>query len=208
MGWTTACLIISQGPPGYLGGFPRLSINKARSLLTEDLGLSYSQSRLTNFDRALSPPVGWFGFAVYEEALICSGHDELYGWVENPAGELVTSLLSRYQSSDALVFELASGTGYFAFAYHEDGQLLRSMAGDPERGIVVDTHHGEPKRLDSFPATPISREDTAIKGEGIVFDLTRRFFGVPLDQFASDKLSMELIKKGGLLSRLFARNRD
>ena len=207
MGWTTACLVINQGPYGYLGQFPRPSTNKGRGILTEDLGVKYSQSKLANFDRALSPPPGWFGFGVYDEALICSGHDELYGWVEKPHGHLVTSLISRYQKAEALVFELASVTGYFAFAYYANGQLQRSMAGDPDRGLTIDKHSSGPK-LETLPASLIDSEEIAIKGEGVVFEMTRRFFGLPLNEFASEKLIIELIKKPGFLGRLLTRSRS
>lgn len=206
MSWTTACLLINKSERGYFGGFPRHSRNRARSILNDKLGLSYAQSKLTNFDHALRPPAGWYGFGVYDEGLICSGYEDLFGWVENPRSELVTSLISQYKEAEALVFELGGGTGYFAFAYFLNGEIQRSMAGDPDRGIVIDSSI-QNGTLNVFPAGFANSESRAIKGEGIVFQMTSRFFGVPLNKFAAEKLTMELIKKPGLVNRLVTRLR-
>lgn len=194
MGWTTACLIINEGPPGYFANFPLPSQSRARKILVDQLGEHYGQSKFSNLDRALSPPSGWFGFGAYDKGIILAGHKDLFGYVENPRGTLVSSLLRSFASGEALLFELTSSTGYFGFAFYVEGKLLRALAADPERGVIVDTSNlREP--IQGLEEQAMANKNPASKGETVIFGLTQRFLGSPLDQFQGERLSIELIKK-------------
>ena len=201
MSWTTASLFINEGPSGYLGAFPTHSLNKARSLLLEELGVQYSQSRLSNFDAGIRPPSGWFCVGAYDKAVVLSGYDELYGVIESAKQSPIRALIESYQKAEILLFELAGGSNYFAFEIYSSGHLERGVAGDPERGIVVNKGNLTPEEQ-ALGLAGESTDQLITHGETLVFELTKRFLGVPLDRFAAEKLVVELIKKrSGLLSR-------
>lgn len=105
---------------------------------------------------------------------------------------MLAKLLKVFPSASLLVVELASATNHFAYAYFARGSFLRALAGDAERGVVVNRGTPQPEEV-SILAT-LSNKDLAQKGETLAFAMTQKFFGAPLDRFPAEKLTVELVK--------------
>lgn len=211
MSWRLAGLLINAGGPGYFGTFPVHDGNRARDLLDE-LGMGdFPHSRFANLEAGLSPPTGYYCLGVYPRGLLAFGLDEFFGAVERPApGPFLAACLARQPRAETLLFEVSGVSGYATGALYSGGQRQRAFAADDARGVVLDEGPPTPeeRRVLAGPGAPSG----AHLGEARVFALTARALGVALDQFESERLSIELIaqrRRGPLssLRRLFGAGR-
>ncbi len=192
MGWSTSCILVNERGPGYLGTFPNHDPVAAHELIGK-LGLGpVRTSSLSNFDAGLSPKAGWFCVGAYPGAALLAGVPELIGCVENEGNPLLAKLLKVFPRASLLAVELASATNHFAYAYFARGSLLRALAGDAERGVIVDK--GTPQPEETPILAMVSNTDVPQKGETLAFAMSQKFFGSPLDRFPSEKLAVELVK--------------
>ena len=192
MGWSTSCILVNEREPGYLGTFPDYDPSAARNLIKK-LGLgAVRSSTLSNLDAGFKPRAGWFCIGAYPGALLLFGVNEFLRCAENPDNAMLSKLLTIYPCATVLALEIASATNYFAYAYFTGGTLQRALAGDAERGVVVNTGKPEPEEIPILNL--VSGEGIAQKGETLAFAMSQKFFGLPLDRFPAEKLLVELIK--------------
>jgi len=222
LGWNTAAVFIAEHDrPGYFQTFPVHSAKRATEMM-EGVGQRRKQSRISTLDEGLSPPAGWFCIGAYEKGALLSGLDELYGIVENPNREIADALRRQFPGAVMLFVELASATNYFAYALHEDNDRRRALAGDAQRGLVVDEGGLQPEEKPHFERS-FERNGSRVfhaegggemreypivaYGETLVFAMTARFLGKPLDHFPAERLGIELVRKASAnpLKRLFSR---
>ena len=222
MGWNTAFAFIGQrGQVGYLGTFPLHRAKRATEILA-GIEQRRTKSRIATLDEGLAPPPGWFCIGAYDRSAILCGLDELYGFVERPRPTLESALSKVFLDGTVLFGELASATNYFAYALYEDGHRRRAMAGDSTRGVVIDEGELQPEEKSHFDQS-LERDGKRIfraavgaevreftlpaYGEALVFAMTARFLGRPLDVFPAENLSVEVVKKAAAnpLVRLFRR---
>lgn len=192
MGWSTSCILVNEREPGYLGTFPRHDPTASHELINK-LGLGpVRTSSLSHFDAGLSPKAGWICVGVYPGAALLAGVPELVGCVEDADNPLLAKLLTVLPRASLLALELASATNHFAYAYFSKGSLLRALAGDAERGVVV--NRGTPQPEEAPILAAVSNAEVPQKGETLAFAMSQKFFGAPLDRFPAEKLAVELIK--------------
>jgi hypothetical protein len=192
MGWSTSCILVNEREAGYLGTFPNHDPAAARELVRRLALGPIRHSSLSNFDAGLGPKAGWFCIGAYPGAALLAGVPALIGCVEHEENQILAKLLQEFPRASLLALELASATNYFAYAYFSKGLLLRALAGDAERGVVVNT--GTPQPEEAPVLATISSADFRHKGESLGFAMSQQFFGCPLDRFAAEKLTVELIK--------------
>lgn len=192
MGWSTSFILVNEREPGFLGTFPNHDPVAAHELIGK-LGLRpVRTSSLSNFDTGLSPKAGWFCVGAYSGAALLAAVPELIGCVENEDNPMLAKLLNIFPHASLLAVELASATNQFAYGYFVKGSLLRALAGDAERGIVVDK--GTPQPEETPILAMVSNIDIPQKGETLAFAMSQKFFGLPLDRFPSENLAVELVK--------------
>jgi hypothetical protein len=210
MGWNISCVFINARENGYLGTFPAHSANSARTLL-EDLGLKRgTRSRFSTFSDGINPPAGWFGVGAYAGAYLVSGHDDLYGCGYDSEKPLLKKCLEIFPQSSILAMELASSTNYFAYRLYCAGDLVRALAGDAERGTVVDTGPIQLEEAPFFRDSTLKGRERSFRiwkqgrsweyscpemGETLTFAVAGRFLGTPLDEYRYDQLQVELVGK-------------
>jgi hypothetical protein len=222
MSWNSACLFVSSKGPGYFGTFPLHDSDRARELLSA-IGLPLPrQTRFSTFAQGLTPPAGWFCVGAYDGGAIVSGLDELYGFTENPDRPVLERCLAAHPTSTILAFELAGRVNYFGYSLYVEGRLQRAVAGDAQRGLVLEKGTIQPEEEPllrtahkrdgcTYFRVTVGNETTEATwpevGESLAFALAGRFLGAPLDRFDADQLSVELMMKPpkGILRRLFGR---
>lgn len=206
MGWRTACVLVGEREGGFLGTFPAHLPGRARRLLS-DLGLDAgAASKPSDFDAGLEPPPDWFCVGAYEGAALVCGHPELYGLVESPRKPFLARCLSLSPGAQVLFCELDEGTSFVAYALYERGRLLRALACDPDRGVVVNEGEVLPEEASILRtassaagrggpgAGGASDAELCDAAESLLFALTGRFLGPPLNEFPAEKLPVELFK--------------
>ena len=192
MGWSTNCILVNERELGYLGSFPEHDSLAAHALVDE-LGLGpVRTSSLSNLDAGLNPKTGWICVGAYPGAALLAGVPALVGCVEDVKNPLLLKLLGVFPRASLLALELASSNNYFGYAHFVKGSLLRALAGDAQRGIIVNA--GNPQAEEIPILTAVSNADLPQKGETLAFAMSQRFFGSPFDRFPSEKLTVELIK--------------
>ncbi len=207
MSWRTACLFVNHGGRGYLASRPLHDGNRARDLSAE-LGLPASpHSRFATLDAGLAPPDGYYCLGAYPKALLVAGLGELHGALERPQQPLVERCRTRFAQAETLVVELSGSVGLAAFGLWVGARRLRAFVADDARGVVLD--EGEPLPEEA-PWNGGAAASRAVGAESRVFAVCSRVLGAPLDQFAAERLSVELMRLpgaglSGLLRRLLGR---
>src|SRR5215207_8109097 len=198
MGWRAVSVFISEREGGVLGTFPTHLPERAGQLLS---GLGWGvdlESKPSQLDAGLEPPPGWFCVGAYEGAALLCGHPELYGIVESPERPLRRRLLSLFPVAQVLFWELDEATNFVAYALYDGGRLLRAVACDPRRGVVLNAGELQPEeekllRAASGTAAPEGGDLTDM-AESLLFALTGRFLGSPLNTFQAERLRVELFR--------------
>jgi hypothetical protein len=192
MGWSATCILVNEREPGYLGSFPQHDSLVAHTLVKK-LGLGpICASSISNLDAGLSPKPNWICVGAYSGASILAGVPGLIGCVERSGNPLLKKLLEAYPRASLLLMELASSNNHFGYAYFFKGSLMRALAGDAQRGIVVNFGDPQPEEISILAAAPNS--EIPKRGEALAFGMSQRFFGFPFDRFPAEKLTVEMIE--------------
>ncbi len=190
MGWNTSMILVNERGCGYFSTFPQIEPDEGRRLIQE-LGLGPAKrTALTTFDRGLESRHGWYCVGTFSGAAILTGISELILSGENPQNETLQKIVKRYPAACICAFDLSSVSSYFACSLFENGELLRSVAGDSRRGVFINSGNPTDEEVEFLKSEKLGPSN----GEGLVFSITARFFGVPLDRFRSENLTVQMIK--------------
>ena len=182
-------MFVNERESGYLGTFPKHNPALAREYVRIlSLGRIRSSS-VVDFDTGLNPRAGWFCIGAYPGAAVFSGLSGLSRCTEEPENPLVKKIVAAFPNALLLATELASANNYFGYTFYERGVLQRALAGDADRGVVVDT--GNRQAEEDLLG---ERKDYIKSGETLVFSLSKRFFGCSLDKFAAERLTVEVLR--------------
>ncbi len=209
MGWNTACVFLSKREEGVFGKFPPHLADRAQQVIT---GLNWEvdgQPKASELDTGLAPPSGWFCVGAYDGAAALASHPDLYGLVEALDRPFVPRCLSLIPNAQVLFWELSESTGYVAYALYHGDNLQRAFVCDPDRGVVLNRGDLQPEEETVLGKS--SSIDWHEVADPLLFAMTGRFLGSPLNKFAAENLPAELFKqrrswwsKIGLVVFLFA----
>lgn len=192
MGWSISCILVNEREKGCLGLFPQFNHALAQGVISK-LGFGpIRKSCISSLEIGLSSRKGWFAVGAYEGAAILSGLPEMFGCGEMPSNKILTSVVDIFPAAEVLAIELASVTNYFGFSLYKRRKIVRGFAGDAERGIVLNIGEKQPEETKII--SKFNNVDWRECGESIVFAMSARFFGVPLDQYDAEKLVVEMVK--------------
>lgn len=207
MGWSISCILVNEREKGYFGLFPQFNHDLAQDVISK-LGFGpIRKSSIVSLEIGLSSRKGWFAVGAYEGAVILSGLPEMFGCGEMPSNKILTRVVDVFPTAKVLAIELASVTNYFGFSLYERHKLVRGFAGDADRGIVLDVGEKQPEEAEIISKS--NNVDWRDCGESLVFAMSARFFGLPLDQYDAEKLAVEILKcsrKGVLFNLVKGRN--
>lgn len=204
MGWKASALIISgsQGDP--------------REIL-HNLGFSsLEQIDGEAFDTAIYPEYDQIFIGYYKNNLIITLHEFPAQFFKDSLTAFEGKLIELFPKSEICAFSLDSTYNHWGFAVIKDGKKIRVKAGDINKGTFID--FGVPleqefellskskineagKRLyylDSLNDDPYNEDQV---GENIIFDIVKRFTGIPLDQ--DDDFLFESLFTGYRISESF-----
>ena len=193
MGWSTACVLINRREEGFLGTFPAHLGDQARHLVGE-LGWAVDGTPTSSqLDAGLVPPSGWFCVGAYDGASVLASHPDLFGLVEALDKPIVQRCLSLVPDAQVLFWEVSESTGYVAYALYQGNDLQRAFVCDPDRGDIVNQGDLQPEEKAVLGDTsPADWDEVA---EPLLFAMTARFLGSPLNKFPAEKLPTELFKQ-------------
>ena len=193
--------------PGYLGTKPMIHhqpvealLDKMRILVTWSTHLAFLENGIDDIDRQRTFCAGAYGEDPDKPgAALIAGLPDLIGTVEHERNELVERFVSLFPAGDVFAFDLESSTNYFAYALYEKSVLRRKAFGDAERGVVLNEGALLEEELEVL--TKYGNKDLVQHGEALAFNICRRFFGHPFDEFGDEKqLTVEVYK---MLPRFF-----
>lgn len=195
MGWSVSFIVVNEREDGYLGTFPAHRSDEAQRLAVRLFpGRRYEPKGRTDLDRALCPQHPAIG--AYDGAAIVAHREGTVGAVVNGDDDpLVAALVGIYPAAAMMSVQLQSAVDLFAFAYFERGTLIRSCAGTSIEGVLDE--RGDPlseeraflPALAGAPRTDAHGDLDA--GEELVFAVSRRFFGTPLNALPLWDLALE-----------------
>ena len=173
--------------------FPPHLADRAREIIAE-LGWEVDgPSKPSQFDTGLGPPSGWFCVGAYDGASVLASHPDLFGLVEALDKPVVQQCLSLIPDAQVLFWEVSESTGYVAYALYQGNNLQRAFVYDPDRGVIVNQGDLQPEEETVIgKTTPIDWDEVA---EPLLFAMTGKFLGSPLNNFAAEKLPAELFKQ-------------
>lgn len=211
MGWHAQFLIVARPPLPVLDDFPTHDPARARDLLRR-LGCAPDRMETAHgtFAEGMSPR-GWaVGVGAYGRGCIVSGNPVDEGLAEGHPSYALRACLRVYPGAQALAVGLVSTVNYFAYAlYDAEARPVRAYAGSADEGVTVEQGVVQPEEAPHFAGSffrdgqrafvsdvtgkPEEFTSDAL-GEGLAFAMCARFFGAPLDEFASEDLPMELFR--------------
>jgi hypothetical protein len=89
--------------------------------------------------------------------------------------------VSLYPKATVYAFDLSSSTNYFAYVLYENSVLRRKACGDAYRGLVLNEGALLEEELEVLNKS--GNQDLVKHGEALAFNLCKRFFGCPFDEF-------------------------
>jgi hypothetical protein len=100
--------------------------------------------------------------------------------------------VSLYPKATVYAFDLSSSTNYFAYVLYENSVLRRKACGDAYRGLVLNEGALLEEELEVLNKS--GNQDLVKHGEALAFNLCKRFFGCPFDEFDDQKLHVEIVR--------------
>jgi hypothetical protein len=145
---------------------------------------------------ALQQPGGAFGFGAYPGACVFIDRARITNAIAQP-NPIVESFLDVFPNGQLLIAELDSRVNFFAYAFYQDHALSRAYAGDINNGITFEFGALQPEEVPAFEASEVENGQrwfylhrrklrASAAGEYLVFQMTKKFFGIPLDQLPLD----------------------
>ena len=193
MGWNTACVFLSQREEGVLGKFPPHLADRAQQIITELNWEVDGQPKTSQFDTGLGPPSGWFCVGAYDGALVLASHPDLYGLVEALDKPLVQRCLSLLPDAQVLFWEISEATGSVAYALFQGNSLQRKFVCVPDHSVLIESGDLQPEEQTVLGTTsPVDWDEAA---EPLLFAMTAKFLGSPLNKFAAERLPVGLFKQ-------------
>jgi hypothetical protein len=195
----------SERQIGYFGLSPEHSSVAARNVLRK-MGIPITNtSSFAFFEDGLDAIDGKRSFCigVYDGAAIIAGVPSLIGTVEDEKNEFIKRFVALYPEADVFAFDLNSSTNYFAYVLFEHSILRRKVCGDASRGLILNKG---PLLNDEVELLKAHRsQDLVENGEALTFNICKRFFGCPFDEFCGDQLHVEIVRLLGPVSLLVRR---
>jgi hypothetical protein len=112
----------------------------------------------------------------------------------------MSTIYDIYPQSTALAFSMSDTTNTYGYVFFENGRLIRALTGNINQNRVVDVGDLLPEELLCFTRRKdrtiideFGQQMTAADGSGVIFELSKRFLGEPLNQFAGS-LSLQLFE--------------
>lgn len=193
MGWNTACVFLSQREEGVFGSFPPHLPDRAQQIIAELNWEVDGQPKTSQFDTGLGPPSGWFCVGAYDGAAVLASHPDLYGLVEDLDKPVVQRCLSLLPDAQVLFWEISQATGSVAYALFQGNSLQRKFVCVPDHSLMIE--HGELQPEEQAVIGTSSPVDWDELAEPLLFAMTAKFLGSPLNEFAADRLPAELFKQ-------------
>jgi hypothetical protein len=209
MGWKASCLLASNREDGYLGTIPEHDPQRAAELARRIGSRSFRYVGAATFEEGFYSPNGnELYVGAYDGAAIVGTERVFTECLTKTVSPLVKTLDAWLPGGRILAMALQSVTGFFGYAFYDNGKLLRLLAGSPDDGVIIDM--GEPLP-EEFPKTEevMVREgkryylselegevcETPVEcmGEEFVFELSRRFFDRRLDE-SDDRWNLKMDK--------------
>ena len=198
MGWKASSIIISP-----------LSATDNEKLLNELGFINLLKIEDEPFEVAIYPDDNKVYIGTYKNNLIISAPDLPLTFFEDELTPAEKTLIAHFPNTEICSIVLHSAVNFWGYSLAKNGIKIRARAGSSDDGTFVD--FGEPLEeekellskstvdnegnrtylLDDFPNEPFT-EDAV--GENFVFEISSRFFGVPLDR--ADDLLFETTLTG------------
>lgn len=206
MGWKAFALFATDDTAGYFGSLPAHSSELAEHTRIK-LGLTpYDAIGTQTFDQCMHPPKRSLFLGAYPRGLvICEPELPCYFFDDKPRRRISgtriefqqfeSNLLNHYPNGEVLAIVLHSVVNLWGYSLYSKGQLVRSAAGASDDGPMVNVGVPLPEEEKILRKCPIDRIDEEGLGEDLVFDVTARFLGKRIDEFAEINLEMAEYKR-------------
>src|SRR5579885_2211522 len=131
MGWRASFIVTGNCEAGYLGTLPEHSKERAEQIIKK-LGYSGFSKRRVKNELDFHPPPKTFAIGAYEHATFIADQDIIFQCLKNgcmvqdfdPSKQqhpFLKKALRLYPKGKLLIVALHSVTGYFGYAYFENG---------------------------------------------------------------------------------------
>ena len=198
MSWNSSLIIANEREPGYLGTAPLYSLAASMQLVRTMKIPAGHRTHVVSLQSALERTDGWFTVAAFDGAALIADAPDLIGTVEDDRNGFIKRFVALYPNATILAFDLGSGTNYAAYQWFEKSVLKRKVAGDAERGLAI--NFGAPLEEETEIFNKHPGKEFPYLGESLAFNLCKRFFGSPLDEFDDEILPVQHVK---LVPRFF-----
>jgi hypothetical protein len=192
MGWNSSLIITNEREPGYLGTAPLDSFAASMQLVNAMKIPAGHRTHAAFLQSALERTDGWFTVAAFEGAALIVDAPDLIGTVEDDRNGFIKRFVALHPNATVLAYDLGSGTNYAAYQWFEKSVLKRKAAGDAERGLAI--NFGTPLEEETEIFNKHPGKEFPYLGESLAFNLCKRFFGCPLDEFDDEKMSAQPVK--------------
>lgn len=193
MGWK-AFAVFATDRAGYFGSNPTHSASIAEDVRARLGFTDYEPAGEEDIYTALNPRRGALYIGGYPGGtIICDSALPSYFFDERSRrkingesirlAEVQARLLRLYPDGEVLAVVLHSVVNLWGYSVYSRGNLLRSAAGDSDKGLLANTGDPLPEELPSLQECPIDKVDEEGDGESLVFEVSARMFGQRLDAF-------------------------
>jgi hypothetical protein len=202
MGFNLAGIFIEQQET-YLSKHPRHIEEKALVILSSMEETELESREVIDLSQGLQPMPGQYFIGAYECGVVISYYQLIQQIEESDVAAIekrMSTIYNIYPQSTALAFGIFDTTNTYGYVFFENSRLTRALTGNINQNRVVDVGDLLPEELLCFTRRKdrtiideFGEEMTAADGSGIIFELSKRFLGEPLNQFAGS-LSLQLFE--------------
>lgn len=193
MGWKSFSIFVQ--PPGSpsFGDMSALYDQGADALCDTLFPGLYTRTDTSTLESAIYPKSGDLHLANFgRSAVICeqdiacaffAGKKHLWRTRTSPeAAAARDKILAHFSDREIIVLVMNSVVNLWGYAVYQDGALVRCAAGAADDGIICDTGPPLPEEQATLGHQSLSEIDEEGGGEDLVFEISRKLFGMRLDQ--------------------------
>jgi hypothetical protein len=204
MGFNLAGIFVEQQDTFCLSRHPKHNEKKALEILESmNFGTELQNRAVQDLSQGLQPMPGQYFIGAYECGAVLSYH-QLIQQVEESDVLAIEKRISTsydiYPQNNSLAFGIFDTTNTYGYFFFENGRLIRALTGNINQNRVLDIGELLPEELlcfrrgkDRMIIDEFGQEMTAADGSGIIFELSKRFLGEPLNQFTGS-MSLQLFE--------------
>lgn len=203
MGWKAEIIMASTEPNPDLANQRSHHRDGARQIV-DALPGKFQYATESSFEEGVFPNPGDLFVGAYGSSLLIGSHqfaEQCFG--QEP--EIVSVIQQILPGAEVLALRLHSVVNFYGYALFQHGQRVRVRAGSGDDGVLLDEGEwlseehelfshatqrgGEWFWTESF-GDEVEEMDHSCMGEEFVFELSRRFLGVRIDEIDGDQIPM------------------